>query len=88
MLAAVHGDWNHRHDLDDAGFIDIANLGIHETSDTAQQTRRVGKRLDKCISLLQCSEWILASWGAREIDLLGCDRCSRSGGDRLVATHN
>ena len=47
---------NDEHDLDDAGSISSAELGNpNETSENSQQARRIGKRMDECNSLFQCS---------------------------------
>jgi hypothetical protein len=40
--------------------------------------------MDKCGSLFQCSERLLAGWGTRESDLLDCDRSSGSVRYRLL----
>ena len=40
--------------------------------------------MDKCNSLFQCSERLLAGWGTRESDLLDCDRGSGGVRYRLI----
>jgi hypothetical protein len=68
--------------------IEIARQSIvnslDETPEDVEQAWCTSERMDKCTSLFQCSERLLAGWGTREGDLLDGDRSSGSVRYRLL----